>query len=83
MIDVRGRGGMIGIEFGDEETLEPSGDRARAVTQYCHANGVLALTNGVHESVIRLLPPVVIDRELFRDGLRVIVDGIRTVAQKD
>lgn len=81
VIDVRGRGGMIGIEFGDEETLESSGDRAKAVTKYCHANGVLALTNGVHESVIRLLPPVVIERELFRDGLRVLIDGIRSAGR--
>lgn len=80
VIDVRGRGGMIGIEFGDETTLEPDPARAKAVTQYCHANGVLALTNGVHESVIRLLPPVVMEPELFRDGLQVIIDGIRRVS---
>ncbi|WP_427869554.1 aminotransferase class III-fold pyridoxal phosphate-dependent enzyme [Leucobacter luti] len=79
VIDVRGRGGMIGIEFGDEETLEPAPARARAVTEYCHANGVLALTNGVHESVIRLLPPVVMEPALFRDALQVIIDGIRSV----
>ncbi|MEV7621187.1 aminotransferase class III-fold pyridoxal phosphate-dependent enzyme [Microbacterium sp. NPDC089321] len=78
VIDVRVRGGMIGIEFGADETFEPSGERAKAVTRYCHANGVLALTNGVHENVIRLLPPVVIDHDLFRDGLQVIIDGIRS-----
>ncbi|WP_287900367.1 aminotransferase class III-fold pyridoxal phosphate-dependent enzyme [Arthrobacter sp.] len=76
VIDVRVRGAMIGIEFGDDESLEPSTERARAVTRHCHANGVLALTNGVHENVIRLLPPVVIDPDLFRDGIQVIVDGI-------
>ncbi|MBK0422038.1 aminotransferase class III-fold pyridoxal phosphate-dependent enzyme [Leucobacter sp. CSA2] len=80
VIDVRGRGAMIGIEFGDDESLEPAPDAAKAVSQYCHANGVLALTNGVHENVIRLLPPIVIEPELFRDGLRVIIDGVRTVA---
>lgn len=80
VIDVRVRGAMIGIEFGDDKTLEPSGERAKAVTRYCHANGVLALTNGVHENVIRLLPPVVIDQDLFRDGLQVIIDGIRSVS---
>jgi len=76
VVDVRGRGAMIGIEFGDEQTLEPSPDRAKAVAQYCHANGVLALTNGMHENVIRLLPPIVIEPDLFRDGLQVITDGI-------
>lgn len=77
VIDVRGRGAMIGIEFGDEATLVPSPDLAKAVTRYCHAHGVLALTNGVHENVIRLLPPIVIEPALFRDGLQVIIDGIK------
>lgn len=80
VIDVRARGAMIGIEFGDELTLAPSAEQAKAVTGYCHAHGVLALTNGIHENVIRLLPPIVIEPALFRDGLQVIVDGIRATA---
>ncbi|MDR6507616.1 aminotransferase class III-fold pyridoxal phosphate-dependent enzyme [Arthrobacter oryzae] len=82
VIDVRVRGAMIGIEFGDEATMEPASGRAKAVSAYCHANGVLALTNGVHENVIRLLPPIVIEPTLFRDGLQVIIDGIRNTAPK-
>ncbi|MEV8147458.1 aminotransferase class III-fold pyridoxal phosphate-dependent enzyme [Arthrobacter sp. NPDC080073] len=82
VIDVRARGAMIGIEFGDEDTLEPASGRAKAVSAYCHANGVLALTNGVHENVIRLLPPIVIEPTLFRDGLQVIIGGIRETALK-
>lgn len=31
---------------------------------------VLALTNGVYENVIRLLPPIVIEQALFRDARR-------------
>jgi 4-aminobutyrate aminotransferase/(S)-3-amino-2-methylpropionate transaminase len=80
VIDVRARGAIIGIEFGDEQSLEPSSERAKSVTRYCHANGVLALTNGVHENVIRLLPPIVIEPSLFRDGIQVIIDGILSTA---
>lgn len=80
VVDVRARGGMIGIEFGDRATLAPDSERARAVSQYCHRNGVLALTNGTHENVIRLLPPLVIDEPLFRDGLQVIIDGAHAVS---
>ena len=82
VIDVRARGAMIGIEFGDEQTLEPLSERAKAVSRYCHANGVLALTNGVHENVIRLLPPIVIDQALFRDGLQVIIDGVHSAGRQ-
>jgi len=76
VIDVRVRGGMIGLEFGDEGTLAPRADLASGVSQYCQRNGVLALTNGIHENVIRLLPPIVIEESLFRDGLQVICEGI-------
>lgn len=81
VIDVRARGGMIGIEFGNEQSLEPDGRRAKAVSQYCHDHGVLALTNGVHENVIRLLPPIVIDQALFGDALQVMIEGIRSLGQ--
>jgi len=81
VIDVRARGAMIGIEFGDERTLEPDSALAKAVSRYCHSHGVLALTNGTFENVIRLLPPLIIEEDLFRDGIQVIISGIREAAK--
>ncbi|GAA1795752.1 aminotransferase class III-fold pyridoxal phosphate-dependent enzyme [Leucobacter iarius] len=76
IIDLRARGAMIGIEFGDPITLAPRPDLAAAVSKFCHANGVLTLTNGVDENVIRLLPPIVIEEALLLDALGVVRAGL-------
>ncbi len=68
----RGRGAMLALEFADAGTLEPRPDLARTISAACHSRGVLTLTCGTHGNVIRLLPPLVIEEELLRDGLEVL-----------
>lgn len=73
---VRGRGAMLALEFADQQTLAPRPDLATSISAACHAQGVLTLTCGTHGNVIRLLPPLVIDSDLFRDGLGVLRQAI-------
>lgn len=77
VIEVRGRGGMLAIEFGDAGTLAPRADVAKSVAARCHAAGVLILVCGTYGNVIRLLPALVMDEELLRDGIGVLVDAIQ------
>ncbi|WP_164520470.1 aminotransferase class III-fold pyridoxal phosphate-dependent enzyme [Specibacter cremeus] len=72
VVDVRGRGAMLAVEFADPETFAPRADVAAAVAAACHAQGVLVLVCGTHGNVIRLLPPLVIGADLLRDGLAVL-----------
>jgi len=72
----RGRGAMLALEFADRDTLEPRPELAKSISAACHAQGVLTLTCGTHGNVIRLLPPLVIDSELLRDGLGVLRQAI-------
>lgn len=76
----RGRGAMLALEFADPATLEPRPDLAAAISAACHAEGVLTLTCGTYGNVIRLLPPLVIDEELLRDGLDVLRRAIVQIA---
>ncbi|MCW2134342.1 aminotransferase class III-fold pyridoxal phosphate-dependent enzyme [Arthrobacter sp. VKM Ac-2550] len=78
--EFRGRGAMLALEFADRGTLEPRADLAKEISARCHAQGVLTLTCGTHGNVIRLLPPLVIGDELFRDGLAVLRQAIVDVA---
>lgn len=78
--DFRGRGAMLALEFADAGTLAPRPDLAREISAACHAQGVLTLTCGTHGNVIRLLPPLVIDEELLRDGLGVLRDAVLAAA---
>jgi len=76
--EVRGRGAMLAIEFVQPGTLEPAPEMARAVAARCHSQGVVILVCGSYGNVIRLLPPLVISRELLEDGLDVLVEAIES-----
>lgn len=72
----RGRGAMLALEFADAGTLEPRPDLAQQISAACHAQGVLTLTCGTYGNVIRLLPPLIIEQDLLRDGLNVLRTAI-------
>lgn len=74
IVDVRGRGLFIGVEFVDEDG-HPDGDVTDDIQQYCHEHGVLVWTAGAHDNIIRLLPPLVITEELTETALDVITDA--------
>ena len=74
--EVRGRGAMIGIEFLNEDG-QPCADLTSRISAACKKAGVVVLTCGSDGNVIRLLPPLVINEDVLRDGLSVLVDAIR------
>lgn len=69
--EIRGRGGMIALEFITEDGA-PNAALTSAVATECKQAGVLILTCGLDGNVIRLLPPLVIPEALLRDGLQVL-----------
>ncbi len=70
--DIRGRGGMIAVELVKPGTSEPAPDLAKAVAAGALARGLVILTCGTYGNVIRLLPPLVIDDALLREGLAIL-----------
>jgi 4-aminobutyrate aminotransferase/(S)-3-amino-2-methylpropionate transaminase len=79
IVEFRGRGAMLAIEFADETTLEPRPELAAAVAARCHEQGVLVLVCGTFGNVIRLLPPLVISQDLLEDGLAVLRAAVESV----
>ncbi|WP_138417913.1 4-aminobutyrate--2-oxoglutarate transaminase [Sinomonas gamaensis] len=79
--DIRGRGGMLAIEFvkkgSGATTKQPDGEATKKIAEYCLKEGVIILTCGTYGNVIRLLPPLVIGDELLADGLDVLEAAIR------
>ena len=45
------------------------------------ANGLLALTAGVHEAC-RLIPPLIVNDEDLDEGLAIFADAVKTVADR-
>jgi len=77
--EVRGRGAMQAIELVKPGTTEPNPEALTAIIKYCTSKGVLILSAGTYANVIRLLPPLVIDEDLLRDGLAVLDEALASV----
>jgi 4-aminobutyrate aminotransferase-like enzyme len=74
--DVRGIGYMLGIAIvADKSTKTPSALHASAISQYCRDNGLLIghrPTGAVSGNMIRILPPLVLDREEADQALAIL-----------
>ena len=74
--DVRGKGAMQAIELVGPGTMDPNPEATDAVMKHCHQNGVLVLTAGTYNNVLRFLPPLAISDELLHDALDVLAAGL-------
>ncbi|HST72279.1 4-aminobutyrate--2-oxoglutarate transaminase [Kocuria sp.] len=79
--EIRGRGGMMALEFVQPGGKEPNADAAKAIAAECLEQGVVILTCGTFANIVRLLPPLVIGEDLLRDGLQVFARAIRNAAR--
>jgi len=77
--DVRGRGAMQAIELVKPGTTEPNPEALTAIIKYCTSKGVLILSAGTYANVVRLLPPLVIEEDLLRDGLSVLDEALASI----
>ena len=70
--EVRGRGAMIAVELVKAGTLTPDPALTAAVAAEARRNGVIVLTCGTHNNVLRFLPPLTIDEDLLGEALDII-----------
>jgi 4-aminobutyrate aminotransferase/(S)-3-amino-2-methylpropionate transaminase len=77
--DVRGLGAMQAIEFVDRDGA-PWAAPAKKLAQHCLRCGVLVLTAGTYDNVIRLLMPLVISDDQFNEALEVMENNLNDVA---
>ncbi|MBI3326856.1 MAG: acetyl ornithine aminotransferase family protein [Nitrospinae bacterium] len=82
---VRGKGLMLGVEFvQDRATKEPAKELRNALVQQAFEHGLLLL--GCGQSVVRIAPPLTIERSLVEEGLAIFEDALteaeKTVGQR-
>ena len=78
--EVRGRGLMIGIELVEDKTSKkPATEMTKKVQLKCYKKGILVWKAGAYANVVRLLPPLVITKELLNRGLDVLIETIKEV----
>lgn len=81
--DVRGLGGMIGIEFvKDPETKEPDAALTADIIQTCAKNGLLVEGAGTYNNVIRFLAPLVITEEQLEAGFDIFEVAVKECSSK-
>lgn len=77
--ELRGRGAMMALEFVKPGSKEPNADAAKQIAAKCLEQGTVILTCGTFGNNVRLLPPLVIDFDLLREGLRIFAKAIEEV----
>jgi 4-aminobutyrate aminotransferase len=78
--DVRGLGLMAGVEFVKPGGKIPDKEKAMAVRNACVRNGLLILTCGTSDNIIRWIPPLIITAEQLEDGLRIFKGALEQTA---
>ena len=78
IVDVRGRGSMVAVEFNDPQTGEPSPEFTRQVQQKAQENGLLLLSCGVYGNVIRFLYPLTIPDAQFSKALDILARVLKS-----
>jgi 4-aminobutyrate aminotransferase/(S)-3-amino-2-methylpropionate transaminase len=80
--DVRGLGGMCAIELiRNTETLEPADSETEEMARYCYEHGLIIVTAGTYDNILRILVPLVITDEQFDEGLGVIEAALASVIE--
>ncbi|MBI0330547.1 4-aminobutyrate--2-oxoglutarate transaminase [Burkholderia plantarii] len=72
IVDVRGPGAMVAVEFFKAGTQEPDADFTRRVQARALERGLLLLICGVHSNVIRFLFPLTIQDAVFDEALGIL-----------
>ena len=72
IVDARGKGAMLAIEFADPETLEHDAGLVSRVIARAAQEGVLLLSAGAFGNVIRFLPSLKMSDDLIADVVGVI-----------
>jgi 4-aminobutyrate aminotransferase/(S)-3-amino-2-methylpropionate transaminase len=78
---LRGLGAMRGFELTAGPEKKPAADKAKALVDYCHANGLILLSCGTYGHVIRVLTPLVITDEQLEKGLGILERGLVEISR--
>src|ERR1700694_1755055 len=80
--EVRGLGGMCAVELvRDSQTREPADSETKAIAKYCYERGLITITAGTFNNVIRILVPLVVTDEQLDDGFNIIEAALAAVSE--
>jgi 4-aminobutyrate aminotransferase/(S)-3-amino-2-methylpropionate transaminase len=81
--DVRGLGGMCAMELvRNAATREPADTETKEIAKHCYEHGLILITAGTFNNVIRILVPLVVTDEQLKEGLDVLEAALAGVADR-
>jgi len=80
--DVRGLGAMCAIELvRNPDTREPADTETKEVARYCYEHGLITITAGTYNNIMRILVPLAVSDEQFDEGLGVLEAALTSVVE--
>lgn len=76
--DIRGRGLMIGVEFVNEDG-SPNNDADARVREVCLENGLILISCGTGDNVIRIIPPLNVSEAEVGEALEIIERALQAL----
>jgi 4-aminobutyrate aminotransferase/(S)-3-amino-2-methylpropionate transaminase len=81
--DVRGLGGMCAVELvRDRQTREPADKETKEISKFCYERGLITITAGTYNNIVRILVPLVITDEQLDEGLDVLESALAQVSEQ-
>ncbi|KIK01219.1 hypothetical protein K443DRAFT_99044 [Laccaria amethystina LaAM-08-1] len=81
ILDVRGRGLMVGVEFASPPPPSSPANMASRVAARCIEKGMLILTTSVYQ-VIRFIPPLNVSKADLAKGSQIFAEAVREVVKE-
>ena len=66
----------------NRETREPADAETKDIAHYCYEHGLITITAGTYNNVMRVLMPLVISDEQLEEGLSVLEAALAAVAER-
>ncbi len=76
IVDIRGPGFMVAVEFANPSTHEPDAGFTTRVRTEAQKRGLILLTCGVYGNVIRFLAPITIPDAHFAEAMTILEDAV-------
>lgn len=83
IVEVRGKGLMIGVEFGDPADLTPDTGLTAAVMEEAKAGGLLIGKGGLYGNTLRIAPPLSITEEEADEGLEKLKEAVNRARHRE
>jgi 4-aminobutyrate aminotransferase len=76
IVDIRGPGFMVAVEFANPASHAPDADFTNRVKNEAQKRGLILLTCGVYGNVVRFLAPITIPDAIFAEAMGILEESV-------